>query len=147
MALMNFLKKVQNVVDTVSTVVQQVQNISESPAAEPRIPTSAPVTDGYSFHGSVDDYIAQLIAARFPQLRVFRNQQLAGNQNVPVSFLLYQDGEPKLAVILCGSQEYRTRRVQNTVDACIARNIPVQRYYRDFRNKASYVVNRIQSAL
>ena len=147
MALMNFLKKVQNVVDTVSTVVRQVQDISDSPAAETRVPAGAPASDGYSFRGSVDDYFAQLIAARFPQLRVFRNEQLAGSQNVPVSFLLYQDGEAKLAVILCDSQEYRTRRVQNTVDACIARNIPVQRYYRDFRNKASYVVNRIQSAL
>ncbi len=147
MALMNFLKKVKNVVDTVSAVAGQVQNSSGSPAVEPKVPAGAPAPDGYSFRGTVDDYFAQLIATNFPQYRVFRNEPMAGHQNVPVSFLLFQNGEAKLAVILCGSQEYRTRRVQSTVDACIFRNIPYQRYYRDFRNEASYVVGRIRSAL
>lgn len=148
MALMNFLKKVQKAVETVSNATERVQKSSRIPAVnEAPVPAGAPAADGYSFQGTVDDYFAQLISASFPQLRVFPNAQIAGPKDIPVSFLLYQNGQPKLAVILCGSQEYRSRRVQNTVDACAARNIPVQRYYRQFRNKASYVVNRIQSAL
>ena len=144
MALMDFLKKVKNVVETVSSVAQQVQNSTNFPATEV---SAAPAPDCYSFRGSVDDYFAQLISIHFPHLRVFRDQWFGTPQDVPVSFLLYQDGVAKLAVILCDSQEYRTRRVQNTVDACIARNIPYQRYFRDFRNEKSYVVDRIRSVL
>ena len=130
MSLFNFLKKHRKTEPSVSN-----------------IPEGAPAADCYRFQGTVDDYFLQLISACFPQLRVCTSQRMAGPEDVPVSFLLYQNGEPKLAVILCSSQEYRTRRVKNTVDACTARNIPVQRYYREFRNKASYVVDRIQSAL
>ena len=147
MALMDFLKKVKNVVETVSSVAQQVQMNADVPETKAPSTYGAPDQDCYSFPGSVDDYFAQVLTTHFPHLRVYRDQWFGSPQDVPVSFLLYQNGAPKLAVILCDSREYRTRRVQNTVDACIARNIPYQRYFRDFRNETSYVVDRIRSAL
>ncbi len=133
-----------------------VSNVAASSKKEPEtvaaavpqaVPYGAPAPDLYQFQGSAEDYFGQILANCFPQLRVVPNQQLAGSANIPVSFLLYRNDAPVLAIILCGSQEYRYKRVANTVSACQARGIPVQRYYREFQNQAAYVVNRIQGAI
>lgn len=157
MALFDFLKKVQKAVETVSSAAEQIQGFNASrqqPKPAPTqvrtpayVPPGVPAEDCYCFEGPAEEYFFQTLTASFPHIRIFRNERLAGPTDIPVSFLLYQDGQPKLAIVLCGSQEYRNRRVQNTVNACIARRIPVQRYFWDFRNKADYVVNRVASAL
>lgn len=116
-------------------------------SAPVHIPQGAPSADCYSYRGSVDEYFARIFAGCFPELRVFRDERLAGPDDIPVTFLLYRDGAPKLAVILCDSQEYDRRRITNTMDACKERNIPVQRYFRNFRNNAQYVIDRVSKAL
>ena len=147
MALFNFLKKVQQAVRGDSDSSAQPRKSHKYRPEEPPVPEGAPAADCYAFRGTVEEYFRQLISGCFPQLRIFPNEYLGGTNNIPVSFLLYQDGQPKLAVILCDARDYRTAYVQNTVDACNAEGIPVQRYYRNFRNKATYVTERIRSVL
>ena len=122
MALFDLLKKVQKVVDAVSSAVDsqletsRQQRSSRAETTADHIPFGAPAKD-------------------------------APTPAVPVTFMLLQGGIPRLAIIVCGSSEYRTRRIQATVDACQQLQIPVQRYYREFRNDADYVTQRVRSGL
>ncbi len=64
-----------------------------------------------------------------------------------ISFLLCQNGTPKLAIML-GDRDYRYQYVcDNTEKALIAQGIPVQYYIDTFRNKASYVYSRVMDQL
>ncbi len=65
----------------------------------------------------------------------------------PLSFLLRQNGEPKLGIILCGKYEWDMEPIQNTMEACKKAKIPCLRFMREFRNDAGYVTNRIRKAL
>lgn len=66
---------------------------------------------------------------------------------VPLSFVLYQGGKPRLAILVCGKNNYDHRNIKNTVEYCESQGIPCQRYFREFRNEASYVRDRIARAL
>ena len=66
-----------------------------------------------------------------------------GEEGLPVSFLLLQGDRPVLAVLLCSKNEYDYNRVTNPMRACTRQRIPCQRYYREFRNDAAYVCDRV----
>lgn len=108
-----------------------------------------PGNDLYAFRGTPKEYFAELFAEFFPEYTVQCNVRLTSllNEGVPVSFLLCRDGQRKLAVILCHSQDYEQKKITNTIAACQALGIPVQRYYTNFRNKSSYVRDRAGKAL
>jgi hypothetical protein len=164
MALFDLLKKVQKVVDVVSTVIESEQNSSQQQTKYSRqqsnsrletaadyIPAGAPAKDAYSYRGRgiyrVENYFQELLINCFPEYTISVNHSIAPSPAVPVTFMLLQGGIPRLAIIVCGSNEYRTRRIQATVDACRQLRIPVQRYYREFRNDSNYVIQRVQSGL
>lgn len=134
---------------------KQQSQPSPKPTPSPRKDTrptrrpgsDTPAEDGYSYKGSVDSYFMNLFTKHFPDLRVFRNKRMAGPNDVPVTFLLCRDDTPVLAIILCDSKEYDKEWITNTMKACEDYSIPVQRYYRDFRNEASYVVKRIRDVI
>ena len=65
----------------------------------------------------------------------------------PLSFLLRQNGEPKLGIILCGKHEWDDEPIRSTMEACGKAKIPCLRFMREFRNDAGYVTNRIRKAL
>jgi hypothetical protein len=141
--------------------------------SEPLIP-GAPAVDQYAFRGKSEDYFARLLSGCFSQYEVRTNVQpgtltqlpdstwtcVCGNRNhgnfciecsklrsedhYPISFLLCQNGRPVLAILLCDRERANVRR---TARACASVGIPCQCYYTHFRNKASYVVDRIRSSL
>lgn len=142
---MGILGKLFKLAQAISSAASSTETKQKSAPAP--IPQGAPAADCYSYRGSVEEYFAQILSGCFPELQVYTNDYLAGPGNVPVSFLLYRDDNPILAIIICSSQKYRNKCVTNTVHACQVRNIPVQCYYREFCNQAAYVVDRIQRAI
>ena len=66
---------------------------------------------------------------------------------IPLSFVLYQGGKAKLAIILCPKNSYDHRSIRNTIALCEKSGIPCQRYFNEFRNDSVYVRDRISKAL
>ena len=108
--------------------------------------SSEPVEDLYCFHGSEEQYFSWILSYYFPELKVVRHVQIAGPNDLPVTFMLYRDDRPILAVFVC-FDDYRNARTRHAVAACEEKGIPYQRYYYNFRNDKHYVVDRIRSAL
>ena len=65
----------------------------------------------------------------------------------PISYMLLEEKTPKVAILLCNSRSYNTKPIQNTMQMCKDANIPVLRFYKDFRNDEDYICNRIKSVL
>lgn len=112
---------------------------------EERQPQPLSVRDCYNYPGPPEHYFEDLFATYFPQYRVMRDVSMVspGEEGLPVSFLLLQGDRPVLAVLLCSKNEYDYKRVTNPMRACTRQRIPCQRYYREFRNDAAYVCDRV----
>lgn len=65
----------------------------------------------------------------------------------PISYMLLEGKQPKVAILLCNSRSYNSKPIQNTMQMCEDANIPVLRFYKDFRNDEDYICNRIKSVL
>lgn len=65
----------------------------------------------------------------------------------PLSFVLYQGGSPRMAVILCPKNSYQRNDILRAMDACKKQRIPCLRFFREFRNDEAYIRNRINQAL
>ncbi len=144
---MDLLRIVKKVIST----AKKLDDFALEPAhAQPRS-ASRPQSgvDAYAFRGPVDQYFSMIFCNYFPEYTVQRNvrMNLASEAHVPVTFLLSRNGQHKLAIILCHSQEYNKLAIRNTMAACQALGIPVQRYFTDFRNDCNYVRSRMGQAL
>lgn len=64
-----------------------------------------------------------------------------------IPYVLYRDGQPKLAILLIPSAEWNSSEVVSTMAACKSAGIPCQRYFEEFSNREDYVTNRIRQAL
>ncbi len=64
-----------------------------------------------------------------------------------LSFVLYRNGTPAAAVILCGKYEWDTEQIRCAMVACKKAKVPCLRFIKEFRNSADYVVGRINSVL
>ena len=100
--------------------------------------------------GSVEEevYFMKIITSNFKSLTVKRNVKVSTKeQSVPISYMLYKNKKPVLAIILCSSRIYDLPKIKNAMEACKKQGIPVQRYFTEFENDKEYVINRIKSAL
>lgn len=134
----------------------------------------APAVDLYSFRGTPKEYFSRLLSGCFPEYEVRNNVDPASiamvsgtawicrcgvrnyskfcaecgnpqpNPYYPISFLMYRNGVPVLAILLCDKNRANVRR---TSQACQSIGLPCQCYYAHFRNKASYVTDRIRTDL
>lgn len=134
----------------------------------------APAVDLYSFRGSPNAYFSKLLNGCFPEYEVRPNvdpSSLSGSGtnawtcrcgsrnntkfcaecgksqpdgSFPITFMLYRFHMPVLSIILCDKQRANVRR---TIRTCEMMRIPCQCYYTHFRNRASYVTNRIRTDL
>lgn len=66
---------------------------------------------------------------------------------VPVDFLLKLNGAPRLAIVLCSKNDYSKRSVRNTAGICEAAGVSCLRFFPEFRNRADYVISRINREL
>jgi hypothetical protein len=71
----------------------------------------------------------------------------APKNSQPLTFLLRQNGVPKMGIILCGKNSWNTEQIRSTMSACKQAKIPCLRFMREFRNDAGYVAERIRKAL
>lgn len=73
------------------------------------------------------------------------------NRYPRLSFVLYQAGQPQIAILLSPKAAYKDADMQLIVDrmglALRQKNIAFQRYYREFRNDEAYVRERVQEDL
>ena len=76
-----------------------------------------------------------------------RPPRVAKTGYTDVSYVLYLDGQPKLAILLIPSNEWNSAEVVSTMAACQSAGIPCQRYFKEFSNREDYVTNRIRQAL
>lgn len=114
--------------------------------------SAAPVEDLDSFEGTAERYFTWIFSYYFPHLEIGRKTLPAGTNSCnysdePIVFTLSQEGKPVLVIILCHGQEYRRACIRHTVEHYETLGIPVQRYYTNFCNESSYVVDRMKSAL
>lgn len=103
-----------------------------------------------AFSGSkeVEDYFSCLLHTHFKDYTIKHNMKMTSKEPaVPASFLLLRENKPLLAIILCGSQRYKRKKILNTMEACEQLGIAVQRYFVEFANDEDYVVDRVKSAL
>ena len=135
--------------------------------------------DVYSFPGTADEYFAQVLTRNFPGYEIRRNvsfaelydptgafrssavfptqfhktinHEMRRNRHPKLSFVIYQNGQPELAILLSNKAEYKDADLQLVVDhmglALRQKNIAFQRYYREFRNDEAYVRQRIEEDL
>ena len=96
-------------------------------------------------------------AARNPA-SVFRTQfhkavalDMLHNRCPRLTFVIYQDGQPQIAILLSPKAAYKAADMQLVVDrmglALRQKNIAFQRYYREFRNDEAYVRERVREDL
>ena len=82
--------------------------------------------------------------------RSVANDMLRGGQP-KLTFVICQNGEPQIAILLSPKAEYKIADKQLLVDrmglALRQKSIAFQRYYKEFRNDEAYVRERIQEDL
>lgn len=136
---------------TASTpVTSQAYPASSHPtrAQSTPIPEGAPAADAYSFRGTTEEYIYQILCNSFPGYQIQRQGSLSSDPTaVKPTFLVCGNGAIALAVIVCDKHLYGRKRLRITLDACRQRGIAVQCYYTQFRNEYHYVVQRLSEVL
>ena len=83
--------------------------------------------------------------------RAVANDMLHNRHPRLMTFVIYQNGEPQIAILLSRKAEYKSADLQLVVSrmalALRQKNIAFQRYYKEFRNDQAYVCERIQEDL
>lgn len=140
----------------------------KTPAPDFPVP-GAPAVDAYAYGGSQKDYFYYLLSRAFPGYAVqvdvsiadlsgssfhtmetvtdFDSDVTLDEASVPISFLLCRDGQPRLGILLGGRDDRSTAPYRATEEKLVSMGIPVQYYINTFRNKASYVYDRVKKAL
>lgn len=94
-----------------------------------------------------------IIARNFPDHEVRRNVPASELQPgchpacTPVQFLFYSGGKPVLAVVLVRTNNYGGMNVKATKKICEDLGIKYIRFYHEYENAESYVVERIKKYL
>lgn len=76
-----------------------------------------------------------------------RPPRACNTRYINISYALYQNGQPKLAILLIPSAAWNDCDVVSTMAACQSAGIPCQRYFEEFSNREDYVTNRIRETL
>ena len=66
---------------------------------------------------------------------------------MPISYLFSRDGEPKLAVLFLGTNQYRSMIARGTYEVLENNKIYYIRFFKEYKNDKEYVTERISSYL
>lgn len=168
MSLFNALKKLAG-----AAIKEGIEQYAASKQPAPNTQTEL-IVDLYSFRGTPYEYFKRLLHSSFPEYEIRSNvdprsiAQIGGNawtcrcgnrnytgkceqcgapqprQYQPITFMMYHQDQPALAIILCDKQRAPVRK---TTEACNTMGVPCQCYYTHFRNTATYVTERIRKDL
>ena len=64
-----------------------------------------------------------------------------------IAYTLIKNDVPVLVAIICPSYYYKRKALREVIESYEKQGIPVQRYFRDFRNDKQYVCQRVLSAM
>lgn len=172
MSLFNALKKLAGA--AVKEGLEQYAASRQQAAPAPQATPNAQLVDLYSFRGTPYEYFNRLLHTNFPEYEIRTNVDprsvlqisgtawtcRCGNRNYtgkceqrgapqpreyqPITFMLYRNNMPSLAIILCTEQNAAIRK---TIEACGTMGAACQCYYTHFRNNASYIIDRIRTDL
>lgn len=106
-----------------------------------------PVANAYNYLGTVYEYFSNLLLGEFSQYEI--HADIPHNElDIPVNFLLCQGGKPVLAVFLIHSNDSKGRSQVRKADRIFAlKGVSCTHFYANYRNDASYVIDRVLSAL
>ena len=171
MGLFDFLKQLAGTAIEVGTTAPKNTPVYET---DTHLIPGAPAVDLYSFRGTPKEYFSRILSGCFSDYEVRQNIEPAAITTVssvawtcrcgvrnyskfctecgkpqpelyyPITFLMYRNSTPVLAILLCDKNRANVRR---TIQACQSIGLPCQCYYTHFRNKASYVTDRIRTDL
>lgn len=172
MSLFNALKKLAGA--ALKEGIEQYAASKQQTVPNSQTTSGTLAADLYSFRGSPYEYFKRLLGSNFSEYEVRTNVDprsilnvsgtdwtcRCGNRNYtakceqcgapqpreyqPITFMLYRNNMPALAIILCDKQRAPVRK---TMGLCKTRGIACQCYYTHFRNAASYVTERIRTDL
>lgn len=105
-----------------------------------------PQLNAYNFPGNVREYFQYVLQTWFPEYQIQAQVPRAG-LNIPVSFLLWQNGIPRLAILLIDSNDSRGRyQAQKAARLFAPEGVGFVHFFSNYRNDLSYVIGRIRGA-
>lgn len=144
---------VGKVVDAVRTEVETIKDYN-STASNSTTDTYEDESPYANNHNTCDEYFAQLITeSEFPGYTIERNvhpgvfDSSAHPKCFPISYLFRLNGEPKLAVFVMQTNQYKAMIAKGSYDILNDNDIHYIRFFKGMENEKSYVLNRIRENL
>ncbi len=101
--------------------------------------------NGRSYSGSAKAYITRILQAAFSDYQMEVTN--AATARHPVVFGFHQNGQHRLTVILCHSNDYASELVLEVQNRCKDAHIPSLLFFEEFWNNREYVIGRIRKTL
>lgn len=106
-----------------------------------------PVANAYNYPGTVKEYFSHLLLSNFREYEI-RGDISKDGLNIPVNYLFYKSGNPVLAVFLIDSNDNKARyQVEKAARIFALEGVACTHFYENYRNDASYVIERLLGAL
>lgn len=144
---------IDKVVDTVRNEVETIKNNNStvSNTTAETLQNDSPYANN---HNTGDEYFAQLIKeSEFPGYTIERNvhpsvfDSSAHPKCFPISYLFRLNSEPKLAVFVMQTNQYKAMTAKGSYDILFDNDIHYIRFFKGMKNEKSYVLNRIRENL
>lgn len=105
-----------------------------------------PQLNAYNYPGSVWEYFQYVLQTRFPEYQIQAQVPRAG-LSIPLSFLLWQNGTPRMAILLVDSNNSKGRyQAKKAARLFAPEGVGFVHFFSNYRNDLSYVIDRIRSA-
>ena len=170
MSLFNMLKRsvnnaVRNAVESaveakIAPVIESTVDKYIKPMVEDRMETAGRTVQAatsqinlYNFPGAPEDYFYGLLSESLAGCTIEKNvsdSRLFGGayqEAMPRNLLICRMGKPVLLVLLLPKNGYRLKRIEQLKALCEEAGFAHMQFFLEFRNEATYVVNRVQKAL
>lgn len=154
-----FAKGVQEVVDDVSEAVSNAANNSSSIATTTSSPSNTNYTydsvpAGYedlSAYAEVEEKLRAVFKQEFSQYEIREEVSpttIGGTgEFMPYSFGVYENGTPKLFIMVIGNNTCRKRLYRWSKEEAERNNITMINFVGHFDNKIDYIINRLHQYL
>ena len=106
-----------------------------------------PVANAYNYPGTVRQYFSKLLGSEFPQYEILMDVAHDALK-IPVSYLLFRDGKPAVAVFLIDSNDSSARwQVEKAAQVFGGEGVACTHFFENYRNDAPYVIDRVRGAM
>ena len=142
--------------DVTKEVKNQVDSFKSAPQPQAPVQYTQPVDDiDYSnCYDTGEDYFDNIVnKMNFPECEIVKNvhptmlDATAHPSCYNVTYMMYKNGTPVLAVLLMNTNQYRSMCANGTYEVLDNHGIKYIRFFKGMKNEHSYVVNRIKENL